>query len=120
MDKELYQYLACDYFATGEGRTICLLITRAYPFSEDYVIETGYDETGYYPDLLKNSAKLRAAKEFIKYFGSYLAQGAENLPREEFLKKYGHFVPEVVQKMLTDNEQPGNMVFKQEFHFNFS
>ena len=35
-NEELYQFLACDYFATGEGRTVMLLITRAYPHADDY------------------------------------------------------------------------------------
>lgn len=113
MTEELYQFLACDYYATGEGRTICLLITRAYPRSDDY-------ETGETKPEVKNTAKLRAAREFIEAFGGWMAQGAENLPREEFLKKYGHYLPEYIKNMLVSDDQPGNLNFKQEFHFNFS
>lgn len=113
MKDELYQFLVCDYYATGEGRTICLLITRAYAHADDY--------EGTYPDYTyKNSAKFRAAREFIEHFGGWYAQGAENLPREEFLKRFGHFLPDVVKNMLTDATQPGNLNFKQSFHFNFS
>ncbi len=120
MSEELYQFIACDYFATGEGRTICLLITRAYPKQEDYKTEARFDETGFHPGELANTAKFRAAREFVKHFGTWYAQGAENLPKEEFLEKFGRFIPEVVLKLLNSEDQPGNLSFRQEFHFNFS
>ncbi len=46
MSDEPYVFVACDYSATGEGRTICLLVTRAYPYSEDYVKPSWFDEEG--------------------------------------------------------------------------
>jgi hypothetical protein len=122
MSEELYQFVACDYFATGEGRTICLLITRAYPMYEDYATEPSFTENGFHPGILSNSAKFRAAREFVKHFGSYYAQGAENLPKEEFIEKFGRFIPEPVLKLLQleGDDCPGNLSFRQEFHFNFS
>jgi len=113
MIDELYQFLACDYYATGEGRTLCLLITRAYPYADDY--------EGEYPNhTIKNSAKFRAARQFVEEFGSYYAQGAENLTREEFVQKFGRFIPDPVLQLLNSEDQPGNLSFKQQFHFNFS
>lgn len=118
MSDELYQFLVADYFATGEGRTVMLLITRAYPHADDY---EDYVLTSSPPQyVVKNSAKFRAAREFIEEFGSYYAQAARNLSREEFLAGYCHFLPEVTKNMLTSESQPGNMNFKQQFHFNFS
>lgn len=115
MKDELYQFLVCDYYATGEGRTICLLITRAYPRTDDY-------ETGETKPEVKNSAKFRAAREFIEEFGGWYAQGAENLPREEFMQRFGHHLPEYAKNMLNKegDERPGNFNFKQQIHFNFS
>ena len=118
--EELYQFLACDYFATGEGRTIMVLITRAYPKMEDYATESYFDENGFHLGELKNSAKFRAARQFIEEFGGYYAQGAENLSRDEFVQKFGRFIPEIVLNLLNSEDQPGNLSFKQEFHFNFS
>ena len=113
MAEELYQFLACDYYATGEGRSIMLLITRAYPHTDDY--------EGTYPDrTLKNSAKFRAAREFAEQFGGYYLQGAENLSRDDFLKKYKHHLPEYVLNFLNSEDQPGNFNFKQSVHFNFA
>lgn len=115
MNDELYQFLACDYYATGEGRTVCLLITRAYPRSEDY--------EGTYPNIAyKNTAKFRAAREFIEQFGGWYARGAENIPREEFLERFGHHLPEYAKNILDKegDERSGNFNFKQEVHFNYA
>lgn len=121
MSKELYQFIACDYYATGEGRTIMLLITRAYPRKEDYATDSYFDDTGFHLGELKenHTPKVIAAREFIEQFGGYFAQGAENLPRDEFLTRYGHHLPEYIKKILVDPDQPGNLHFTQEFHFNY-
>ena len=123
---ELYQFLACDYYATGEGRSVMLLITRAYPHADDYETPGNYNfETKEYtPPVMKkgHTPKLIAAREFIEEFGGYYAQGAENLPREEFLKRFGHHLPEYVHKILNaeGNDRPGNFNFKQSVHFNYA
>lgn len=115
MSEELYQFLACDYYATGEGRTICLLITRAYPRSEDY-------ETGETKPEVKNSAKFRAAREFTEEFGGWYAQGAENLTREEFFERFGNHLPPYTEKILNPEpgEGPGNFNLNLQIHMNFS
>jgi hypothetical protein len=96
------QYLASDYYATGEGRTICLLITGAYPRQDDYL-----------DDTLKNSEKFRAAREFLEEFGHL----PENLSKEQFIKRYGKFVPDSIQRML---DEPTNIHFIQRFHYNYA
>lgn len=124
MSEELYQFLACDYYATGEGRTVMLLITRAYPHADDYETPGDYNfETKVYtPPVMKkgHTPKLIAAREFIKEFGGYFAQGAENLPRDEFVAKYGRHLPEYVLNFLNSEDQPGNFNFKQSVHMNYS
>ena len=124
MAEELYQFLACDYYATGEGRSIMLLITRAYPHADDYETPGDYNlETKVYtPPVLKKGMtdKVRAAREFAEQFGGYYLQGAENLPREEFIRKYKSYLPEYVLNFLDSEEQPGNFNFKQSVHFNFA
>ena len=111
MADELYQFLASDYYATGEGRTVMLLITRAYPVMDDY-------EAG---NQLKagRTAKVRAAREFMELFGSYFLQGAENLSREEFFARYGKYLPATIERVLLNPEQPGNFNFYQSIHLNF-
>lgn len=122
MNDELYQFVASDYYATGEGRTVCLLITRAYPRSEDYATESRFEDGMFIPGELANSAKFRAAREFTEEFGSYFAQGAENLPREEFLKRFGNHLPPYTEKILNPEpgEGPGNFNLKLQIHMNFS
>ena len=119
---ELYQFLAADYSATGEGRTICLLITRAYPDKEDYVRDSYFDEEGkfVFESETKNTSEYRAKREFVVRFGGFIAEGVEVLEREEFLTRFGRMLPDSVKHMLLNSDQPGNMVFSQEFHFNFS
>lgn len=122
MTEELYQYLACDYYATGEGRTLCLLITRAYPHTDDYETHGNIVDGVWVPGTLKNSAKFRAAREFVNEFGGWYAQGAENLSREEFLKRFGNHLPPYTEKILNPEPGmgPGNFNLKLQIHMNYS
>src|SRR6056300_1375154 len=109
MTDELYQFIAAEYFATGEGNTVMLLITRAYPQGDDYETQGEIVDGKFVPGTLKNGAKFRAAREFVNEYGGYYAQCAENLSREEFLKRFGHYLPEFVKNVLTNEDQPGNL-----------
>jgi hypothetical protein len=124
VSEELYQYIACDYYATGEGRTVCLLITRAYPHANDYETHGNYTDGVYTPPVMKagHTDKVRAAREFAEKFDSWYLQGAENLPRDEFLQRFGHLLPEFAHKLLDaeGNDRPSNFNFAQQFHLNFS
>ena len=122
MTDELYQFIACDYFATGEGRSIMLLITRAYPHVDDYETHASFDNGVYTPGILKKGItdKVIALREFIDNFGEYFAIGAENLSREEFLNRFGHLLPEYAHQLLNADDIPGNFNFSQKFHINFS
>jgi len=122
MSDEPYVFVACDYSATGEGRTICLLVTRAYPYSEDYVKQSWFDEDGkwHYEPETKNTPEERALREFTVKFGGWMRQGAVVLDRDEFLKRFSNLLSPVVINMLTTTAVPGNMNFSQEFHINFS
>lgn len=114
MDKELYQFIACEYYATGEGMTTCLLITRAYPKKEDYEEPfTGKLKEDHTPKVI-------AAREFIEEFGSWIAYGAENMPRQEFFRKYSTRIPKYVKNLFDSEETPGNFRFAQSTHINFS
>lgn len=122
---ELYQYIFSDYAGTGEGRTMCVLITRAYPKQTDYEVQPDFvtDETGkmvHVPGKLKYSQKFIAAREFKERFGDFYIHFAENLSREDFLTRCGRLLPEMVLKLVNSEDQPGNLYFAQEFHFNFS
>ena len=122
---EPYQYMFSDYYGTGEGRTMCVLITRAYPKQDDYEVQPDFttDDTGkmvYVPGKLKYNQKYIALREFKERFGNFYLQCAENLSKEEFLTRCGRLLPEMVLKLVNNKDQPGNLYFAQEFHFNYS
>lgn len=116
-----YFYVAADYYATGEGRTIMLLITRAYPRSEDYEVQGGFVDGKWTPGVLKDNINERLIREFATRFDSYYAIGADILSREEFMKRFGQYIPISVVKLLDEEEfVPGNLFYSSEFHVNFS
>lgn len=123
MTEDRLCYMFCDYMATGEGRTICLMICMPYPQPEDYEVQPRFDEQWQYiPGVLKTSTRDIAARRFREKFGDHLSIGIEHATREEFLKHWGRFVPEGVQRMSdpAEPDPPANLQWNMEFHFNFS
>lgn len=101
------KYLVSDYHATGEGRTICILITKAYPRLVDYK-----------DSKLINSEEFRACREFTENFDSYYLPIAVFLDVEEFFKVYGRYVPLFLETMV--HSDIGNLNYAMKFHFNFA
>ena len=95
-----YQFLSADYFGTGEGRTIMLLVTRGY----------GQEKTPNH----------NAVKEFIEHFSEYMARGIKFHERDEFLETFENALPPFVHKFLTDDTPAGNFSYRGETHMNFS
>ena len=114
--KPTYYYIVSDDFATGEGRTVYILITRAYPSSEDY------DEN--YKVKSDSTPQFRAMREFIKKHGAWIASGSTPLTKEEFLISYKHYLPEYAIKIILDdrydNLHPGNFNYSAVLHVNYS
>ena len=112
--------VACDYSATGEGRSIFLLMTYAYPRREDYLKESWIDDEGkfHYESETKNTPQERALREFKERFGDYFSIGADVLEFEEFVKQYQAMIPEVAINVA--REGAGNLNWYQSLHFNFS
>lgn len=90
------QYIVSEYSATGEGRTVCILVTKAYP-------REGM------------SSKLVAAKEFLEAFGDITY--AENLCKDDFLKKYSRYLSPFLEKVL--DSDAGNVYYTMKLHLNF-
>lgn len=118
-----YYYIASVYGATGEGVTVSLLITRAYPkLDRDYKVQPSWDDNGYNPGELKYPQERVALLEFAEIFHPFWAQGAEVLTREKFLQDYGQWIPDRIRE-LTDNDNkqpPGNLQWNSHFHVNYS
>lgn len=121
MNEDGLMYLVSDYAATGEGRTISILITQGLIMPEDYEVKSSFDENGWNPGTLKNTAEERAVREFTDKFGSWMAIAVDVLDRYEFFHRYGNHVPEYVYKM-TDPEDTKAPYFcyHAQVHFNYS
>ena len=121
---DLYTFVASDYYATGEGRTVSLLITRAYPRTDDYEVEpeTIYSEGKYHfnPGVMKNGPAFRALREFAEKFDGFYARGAEVLTWENFKERYENYLPIFAEKIMTAEDGPGNFNLHLQLHMNFS
>lgn len=120
MSEDPLLYLVSDYSATGEGRTISILITYAFPLSHDYGTQPSWDNGTYHEGTLKNTAEERANREFTEKFGEWFAIGAEVMDRYEFFHRYGSYVPEYVYKMTDPNSGGPYFHYFSQVHFNYS
>jgi hypothetical protein len=106
-----YVYVVADYFATGEGVTKALLVTCAYPSTDDL-------DENYEPYYGKN---IIALKQFDKIFGEFLGKGAEVVSKEDFLKNYDRFIPAFTRSAIDGGiETPGNFQWSAKMHINYS
>jgi hypothetical protein len=123
MSDEVYYYLATDYYATGEGMTKALMVTRAYPSMEDYEEQPSLDGLNYNPGKLKLSKEEIAKREFKDTFGSFLAHGVEVMSKHDFFARFGQFIPGTVEKILnaeSPEDMPGNFKWHALTHLNYS
>jgi hypothetical protein len=120
---DLYVFVESEYSATGEGLSVALLITRAYPRKEDYEVEPEWIYTdgkcAFQPGVMKNGPGFRALREFAEVHGVFIARGARLYTYEEFMKRRAAYIPRVVENLLKDPEQPGNFNWYTQIHFNF-
>jgi hypothetical protein len=116
-----YYYVASTYGATGEGLTVSLLITRAYPRRDrDYEVEPTWNDNGYDPGKLKYPQEKVALLEFAEIFHPFWTDGAEVFEKEEFMRTFGHLVPEGIQKLVEGTDAPGNFQWNSHYHVNYS
>jgi hypothetical protein len=113
----MLKYLICDYFATGEGRTISILITMAYPKNEDYE-EKPSDKNGWVGVLNKTHSEI-AKREFIERFGDWFAIGCDEIEQDELLEKYSSLLPQAALNIINAERKP-SFSFFQQLHFNYS
>jgi hypothetical protein len=98
-----------DYFATGEGRTIMVLYTKAYPFGKDW------------QDPTKDGAYW-ALEDFKQKFGDYYAIGAE--VKEglvfDFLNSELVINKELRDFLIKSEKEAGGLEYFASLHFNYS
>ena len=102
----MFTYLVCDYGATGEGRTVSVLVQRSYVFESDY------NDDGKTPQE-------RMKEVFTREFDSWYAIGMEELDENEFHERFLWTMPETVWKILHQETPPG-FSFKTQIHYNYS
>jgi hypothetical protein len=93
-ENAFFNFYAADYMASGEGRTIWIMIDRNYDKEQS----------------------LQDMKEFV---GVYFEDSIEEYTEEDFLKWYKYLLPDSVKNMIEKKNVPV-MCFKQEFHFNYA
>jgi hypothetical protein len=81
--------------ATGEGRTVCILITN---------------------QVFPNSTELRTALK--EEFGPWMLIGVREYNKENFMQLFGQYLPPKVVDAL--DTAPFNFLYKAAFHTNYS
>jgi hypothetical protein len=98
----VYRFFAIDYFATGEGRSIWLMICHnnpPYKSIADTIIDHEYEK-------------------FANFVGDdHYLRGFDELTEREFLDKYTRFIPYLIAHMLQKNTIG---TWQTHLHFNLS
>ena len=97
MTESFYKYRVIDYFATGEGRSIWLQISR--------------NNCPHYP--VDYSQK--RWEKFVDV--EYYLQGTEELTEEEFMKKYSSQIPDRIISLMGEKTLS---TWQSHYHFNRS
>jgi hypothetical protein len=91
----VYRFFAIDYCATGEGRSIWLMICRYHLEERDYEFT-----------------------KFANFVGDdHYLRGFDELTEREFLDKYTRFIPNLIANMLRDKTIG---TWQTHLHFNLS
>jgi hypothetical protein len=102
-------YMMAEYFATGEGQTVCLMITQGLPYGNDYGPDDKYNPV--------TTKQYRAVREFHEKFGTWHLHGLRFLSKEAFYTECAYFIPPVMMK-LSNAKCYKN--FYTQVHYNFS
>ena len=123
----MYYFVVSDYSATGEGRTISILITRARPRRQDYEIEPKFDFANgkwtYTEGTLKYSREEIAVRSLKEKIDSYFHPCVDLLDKDQFLKSYRAFVPTAILDIVEEKDPRGHpfaFEWHSNYHFNYS
>jgi len=113
---ESWFFLEAEYYATGEGQTLCLQMTQANPWGGD---NGDFDRTLPYPDNYKpiTTQAYRAVRGFHKLFGTFFLHGLRFHTREAFFTRYANQLPAVLVKL---KDEECFLEYHSELHFNFA
>ncbi len=114
-EDESWMFMEAEYYATGEGQTLCLQMTQADPRGD----KDDFDETLPYPDNYKtlNTQGYRAVREFHDNFGTWHLHGLRFHTREAFFTKYVNQLPASLVKL---KDQQCFLEYSSILHYNFA
>jgi len=108
---EHWVYMVSEYFGTGEGQTVCIMMTQAFPgHPEDF-------ETSTNKYVACTTQQYRAVRAFHEQFGTWHLHGLRFLSKEDFFSEYSYYIPPAMMKLLNRS------CFKDFYtrvHYNFS
>jgi len=108
---EHWVYMVSEYFGTGEGQTVCIMMTQAAPgHAEDF-------ETSTNKYVACTTQQYRAVRAFHEQFGTWYLNGLRFLSKEDFFSEYSYYIPPAMMKLLNKS------CFKDFYtrvHYNFS
>jgi hypothetical protein len=108
---EHWVYMVGEYFGTGEGQTICIMLTQASAgHAEDF-------ETSTNKYVACTTKEYRAVREFHEQFGTWMLHGLKFLTKEDFFGNYAYYIPPVMMKL---SNQACYKSFYTRIHYNFS
>ena len=112
-EDESWMFLEAEYYGTGEGKTICLQMTQANPYGDDYDGKLSYPDN-YTPITSK---QYRAVRGFHKLFGTWHLHGLRFHTREAFFTRYSNQLPASLLKL---KDQRCMLEYHSELHYNFA
>lgn len=128
----MLHYVVSDYMATGEGHSLCILITMAYPHHDDYDRtdnKTRINENGSFhfemPPLKEGiTPETIALRQFKEEFGAFHTRGAQIMSEKDFLLRHSKHIPEYIVKVIDNQRWPdkaaGNVYYASIVHLNYS
>ena len=108
---EYWVYMVSEYFGTGEGQTVCIMMTQANPgHPEDF-------ETSTNRYVACTTKQYRAVRAFHEQFGTWHLHGLRFLSKEDFFSEYSYYIPPVMMKL---SNKSCYKEFYTKVHYNFS
>jgi hypothetical protein len=108
---EHWVYMVSEYFGTGEGQTVCIMMTQAAPsHPEDF-------ETSTNKYVACTTKQYRAVRAFHEQFGTWYLHGLKFLSKEDFFTECAYYIPPVMMKL---SNKSCFKDFYTRVHYNFS
>jgi len=98
--QEFYRFFVVEYYATGEGFSYWLQISR----------NSSGDETDY---------ELKEFEEFVGHEYYLYCNSIEEKTEEDFMREYAHIIPLYVVKAVERKDQPA-FTWQSHVHVNYS